>query len=650
MSLFMFSLLAGLTLHQIVSIIQPTADGSEYRLGRRVVVKFEEGTYVIVKAAALALAVVLFVLLVTLIVTRGVHPSEGYAYSFADALTSPRMAAAVFGGLVGFLIGNLLNRILKNKDYQFKSSDHFEILLILVLVILGAGGEQWLRFYAQRVNKISVGATTEIAFSENQPKASRAATEQPNSARRTTTDESGGSAGLGKLGDLKDNILGNQNYGYRKDMDFIEILALYEGAPDPGPVEDQILVTKVLSPIGTCLSGIFQLNGDTTFIQQRLIPLGALLQDIITPGGKDFAEINRELKRQVDEIARYAKRETGLAEIGKKAPEYSCNDILTTAKDGGLFDNDDALNQFYSSARLPYAAMAYASVMAALHNYEAASIAMFRWIENHSDPGKADKKDVVKARWNLLRARFAQGAFIEEWIRARGPAASSSLRQYHIDNLMAIRDDMKSFTVIREMSAKNSDYELKPGPFGATHSDEESRCEYPEIRQPGKTPRLPNDDQRKVLDKLYESYLSAKNDYIDQALKHPIVKVVSATTIAEESGDLMKHNLRCVYKGRRDVIRAQHIERYVRSEINLMENVKPLKSADDLRDRVLDIRQKLTFGFQLVRDNAEQARRDQKAAPTLQDRLQPKRIVEVHETLLATDDQLQGFYDRLGTP
>src|SRR5438105_8839342 len=111
MSLFVFSIFAGLLLYQIVALIQPRDSSRMLRLGRRVIVQVPERDYVIWKAGALAVTIVLFFLVVTVLVAQGVHPSEGYAYRFADALTSPRMAAGVFGGLVGLLVGNLLNRL-----------------------------------------------------------------------------------------------------------------------------------------------------------------------------------------------------------------------------------------------------------------------------------------------------------------------------------------------------------------------------------------------------------------------------------------------------------------------------------------------------------------------------------------------------------
>src|SRR4051794_17224515 len=84
MSLFMFSILTGLLLHQVVSVIQPIAGSRSYKFGGRIVIELPEKTFVMWKVGALVVAILLFLLLVIIIVAQSVHPGEGYAYRFAD--------------------------------------------------------------------------------------------------------------------------------------------------------------------------------------------------------------------------------------------------------------------------------------------------------------------------------------------------------------------------------------------------------------------------------------------------------------------------------------------------------------------------------------------------------------------------------------
>jgi hypothetical protein len=654
MSLFIFALLAGLLLHQIISIIQPIAGSRTYRVGRRIVIELPEKTYLIAKVSGFVLAILLFLLVVLLILAQSLHPAEGYAYRFADALTSPRMGSAVFGGLVGLLLGNLLNRILsKNDDYTFTSSDRFEILLIFLLVILGIGGEEWLRSQAQRINKISVGTTTEISFSDVAPKSSRASAEQPSGAFRNTQGDSGGSAGLEKLYDIgsvnKSNI--------SRDRQFIEVLARYEREPKPDPADNGLLAKQVLSPMASCFSGIYKLNGDLTFIQQQLTlliePLRKLAEPKYEASDKDeiaadtLEGLKKTLNDTIRKVAIYAKPKLAAIPGGER---YSCKEITSETS-----VNTDAMSAFRREKDdLPYAAMAYASVMAALQHYEAAVITLGDWIKTAQERldkaeqdrlAKAIKKNVA-AKWYLLRARLTQALFLNEWIRQRGPAASSWLRKYHIDNLKAIADGIGSFAAISEVSRKNNDYKWTVGLLGASHSGDEGRCDIPVFPTRDKDdPERPADaGEREILQTIFDTYLSARKDYVDQSLKHPIMKVRSAALIGSEVKSLMPLSLRCI-RNDISITRAEHIERYVRSEINLLNNLSALKSKDEARARVRDLNQLLSLAFQLIEPEAAKAREGKDKGQIL-DRIETDWVLEVYETLLATQEQLQTFSER----
>lgn len=688
MSLFVFSALAGFLLYQIVARIQPIANAANLRFGDRVVVELPERSYIIWKAVSIAVTVILFIFVVTLIVAQSVHPAEGYANRFVDALTSPRMASALFGGLVGFLVGNLLNRILWSPpDYQFTASDRVEILVIFLLFILGIGGEEIIRSSARRINKISVGTTTEISFSENLPRNSRAAAEQPGGAFRNTAGENGGPTGLGKLGDLRDNIgapIDQTKFpNYRSDGDFLRVLAAYEPAAKLTPDDSAPLAANVLSPIGTCLSGIFRVYGDVAFVRYQLRYLTIALRDLanaesldveipsgIVPdpepaphGGskadkpkkvKEHARLN--LKDRIREINEYvsAKGDDYNNQIGKKdsgsGGRYSCNELSKAVP------TETDITSFWTSRKdSPYPAIAYASVEAALQHYESAATTLYNWIRAHKDAKETDDPKNLRPRWYLLRAQFAQAAFVDEWIRSRGTAASSWLRQYHIDNLKSIADSMQSFNAIWMISQKNREFKWSNGLLGVSYSGDTGFCNFPNMPKKrsnagqDNSDLTPNEDDQVTLKKLYDSYLSARNDFVDHALKDPITKRRSATIIQNEIKDLMTIDLRCIVDSRTRV-RAGYIERYVRSEINLLENTSPLKSSDEVRQRIRDSQQLLSLAFQLIDHDVTRTRDDKIRAELLQKRIESDSILELYETLLATQSQLQDFSEREVTP
>jgi hypothetical protein len=644
-SIFIFSLLAGLLLHQLVSMIQPKGGVPGYKIGRRVVIRFAPGTYVIWKAFSLGLAGFLFFVIIALIVAQSVHPANGYAYRFADVLTGPRMAAGVFGGLVGVLLGNLLNRILKNDhDYQFTSTDRLQLALIFALAILGIGGEEILRSSAQRINKISVGTTTEISFADVAPKSSRVSAEQPHGAFQNTQGKSGGSAGLEKLYDIGSMEKSNID----RDRSFIEVLARHEREPMPEFTDAGKLAQNVLSPLASCLLGISGLYGDDTFNERQLSRMADALRDLAQPGQTNYKEIRSKLAEATGAVALYAGARA--SEFKAQAEDrYSCQPIIVPSYDSSLPSlTNESIDHFRNSREaLPYVAMAYASVMAALHHYEAATITMDRWIRSEHPPG-------VAQQWYLLRARLTQALFTDEWIRDRGSAASSSLRKYHIDNLRAIADGIAAFSGISELAKRNNGYKWNIGVLGASHSGDDGICDVPELpalvlRDPNKKEpdTLTKADATEQLETIYNSYLSARTDYVDHALKHPIMKVNSASLIESEIETLMPLSLRCIRFDTPNLLRtrAEHIERYVRSQLNLMENTASLKSSDKVQDQIRDSRQLLGLAFQLIDPQVRKEKKEADEGP-IQNRIKTGPVLETYETLLATQQQLQGFSER----
>jgi hypothetical protein len=663
MSIFIFSLLAGLALHQLVSIIQPTDNSSEYQFGRRIVFTFKDGIFLKLKAVAVALAGLLFVLLIVILNAQFVHPVEGYPYRFAEVLTSPRTAAAVFGGLVGFLLGNLINRVLQSEeDYQFTSSDRLEMIVIFTLVILGVGGEELLRSSAQRINKISVGTTTEISFAEATPKSSRVSAEQPTGAFRNTQGKSGGSVGLGKLYDIGSV---DDAPHIERDNQFIEALARYERAPRPETVDTGRLPLDLLSPMASCLSGISRLYADDAFIDRQL----ELMSDALRELAETDSSHNQEIRSWLDQsfkatagFARNRKADFTIPADGGGKPtrasrlnppldkRSSCERLLENAANGKATAalTDASINAFRNSRDvLPYVAMSHASAMAALHYYESAVVTMDNWIRNRLPTD-------VAASWYLLRAEITQSLFTEEWIRDRGAAVSNSLRKYHIDNLKSIINGLRSLSAISELIRKNDSYKISVGLLSASHTGDEDVCDLPALPEPvPRDPAKPEVDKLNLLEAqerlkvIYDTYLSVRKDYIDHSLKHPIEKLKSASLIQSEAEGLMRLSLKCSAPGeaRKLRTRAEHIERYVRNELNLLERTSLLKSDDQIRSKIRDSRQMLALAFQLIEPQVTVAKEQSHAGP-IQNRIATVPILEIYETLLATQAQLQSFSER----
>jgi hypothetical protein len=201
MSAFLFSAFFGLLVHQLLSIIQVdwTFGFTRIRVRPRITIRMPVRIFIALRAALLTAAVIIFIASLLIIVAQQIHPEQGYAYRFGEALTSPRVPSALFGVIVGVLTSNMLNRLLRGQiGAALTSRDWLEVILIFFLFVMGVGGEEALRSYSGRVSEISFGATNKIAFSDSSATASRSAPEPTSNASRPAGDKGGDYANSGE--------------------------------------------------------------------------------------------------------------------------------------------------------------------------------------------------------------------------------------------------------------------------------------------------------------------------------------------------------------------------------------------------------------------------------------------------------------------
>jgi hypothetical protein len=719
MSIFVFAVLAGFFIHQLMTIVQPVevprnARFRRFRFGPRIVLRLPARTYVRVKAGVLAVLVTVFALALIIILAQAAHPPEGYAFQLGDIFTSPRLAAVFFGGMVGILIGNMLNRILRGDKYELKSRDRLEIGLVILLFFLGIGGEELIRSYAKRINKISVGATNEISFSEAPAKATRASAEQPSNAGQKAGAKASeylstsGSNGLPKLRVLGRDIVWDQEY--------VRLIHRYEAAANPrraGPEANNAtspitrLVQTTISPIGACLEGIFAKSADAEFVDQRLRELSTELRKLaaLRSIGKlqTYDETKAIFKDVADNLAPIAietHRHSRLILSAIQNPELDVNkafvrdckplamlvcdpkgswkpgndpaewDEAEWRKNNALPDDDirarighaiatgDATVQagevdslIGNTYATPYAAIAYASVMAQLEYYEAAALTLDEWITDHP----ASRTDIA-AQWTVLRARFALGVFVEEWIRSRD--GGLALRQYHVDNLKEIMTGLADFAAIAGLERMNNQYDLKIDMLGASQAGDDGNCSMPErmttvldsldadragaakAASSGK-PDSRTREATDILLNLYESYISAQSTYVDNFLKHTLLKVRSATIVDGRMKRLIRLDLKCIKPDNRPEMRAEILERHARNEINLFENLALLGNKDKLAERIQNSQRVVSLAIQLLDRQQRTERAGKEQAPGFLKKVSSSPIIELYETLLTTKGRLQ---------
>jgi hypothetical protein len=759
MSTFVFSVIAGFLMHQLISMIQPAIDRrprrfQKFRLGPRVVIRLPARTYLRVKAYSIAAMISLFVLLLIFIVGQATHPPRGYAYRLTDAITSSLIGSAFFGLLVGVLVGNLMNRLFRAEKHELGSRDRLEVFLIVLLFVLGIGGEELLRSSARRINKISFGATNEISFAESSVKSARTSTEQPGNAGEKAGAKAGeylstgGSNGLPKLRNLAADI--------EQDREYIRLVYRYEKAVNfrtaewnqEPKTEIERLVQTTISPIGSCLDGIYARTADAAYVEGALSELSKSLRDLTSlqeEGAPKITEaVAKNLAGSVEDIQINAREilKTALlhpeTKVNQQFFKYcrplamlACDAQWNPAKNPGSWmpedkrtgnvDPDNWKNSKNCgkgeiTTRIvraigaektrvpkgstspahdtPYTAIAFASVMAHSTYHEAAALVLDEWIENH----KSANND-IRMKWLVLRARFALGVFVEEWIRSSGDASGLKLREYHVDNLKSIVSELSELSAVADLERLNSKYELKVDFLGASQSGDEGFCNLPDklagfldglekegpvkVQEAGKadnpakvesgteaakeksappagdadknkpanptnTPIVEADWRAKpgadILSALFESYVSAQSTYVDNFLKHALLKVKGATIVDGQMRKLAKLDLRCV-PGNRLALRAEILERYARNETNLIENLSLFGNKDKVAERILNAQRVLVLAMQLL-DRDLRNERVSKDTDSFLKRVTSSPTIELYETLLALQSRLQELAEK----
>src|SRR5205085_1180883 len=103
-----------------------------------------------------------------------------------------------------------------------------------------------------------------------------------------------------------------------------------------------------------------------------------------------------------------------------------------------------------------------------------------------------------------------------------------------------------------------------------------------------------------IRSNLYESYISAQSTYVDNFLKHALLKVRGATIVDSRMRQLAKLDLKCVIPENRPGLRAEILERYVRNEINLIENLSVFGNTDKTGAKISDAQRVVLLATQLL--------------------------------------------------
>jgi hypothetical protein len=358
-----------------------------------------------------------------------------------------------------------------------------------------------------------------------------------------------------------------------------------------------------VSDYARCLNGIYAETADLEFVNERLEPLAPLLRELVGPNFDKQIFLDHAILALYPETVRLTayvlsappKLESKLTDCGstlmllcteapadpqnwpesKAAGEWLLeeknekNAGLVAARDqcrddavglvrkfprdapasGRLFDG------FYKNLRpqleqhleddfrdRPYAAVAYADLMAHLDHHSAALQVLFQWLgssdqRKHENPlqNTSDfQPSKIHVAWFEVRARSTIAFFMEEWIRRKEPSVPTALREEHIDNLGKL---LELITHIKMSDAAlaaldRRRHDLLKDEFRAIRVEAPSDCPRPDARE----------------QQLIHVYLSDKLVLINNALHHPKYDVDLAEDTRTQLERVMNADMSCILR------------------------------------------------------------------------------------------------------
>jgi hypothetical protein len=491
---------------------------------------------------------------------------------------------------------------------------------LIAFCIVGSLGEETGKFVQQWARKVSNVKGFGIELSMSDPARKKDPSQGATPLAGSKSFSSGrGSAGLSYLGQLDDII--------DRDISYIKLL----GGNDP-EVFAQLERAKsfahsAVSPPLTCLAAWFDETADSTLVNDHIGAFARVFRQVPTLDSetrrRDASEIFvRNMAAIIADIQRAGavitvKRACGSllevfcpetpASARPHGPEQTIADqtdcIWLTARwaadEDGLINSPTAtahvaalsghLDSFIADDALhgrPYFAIAHASAMVQLKQYEAGIAILYEWLDQFEKKSAQTKgASDPAANWMILRTRSILAAYSEEWILAQGSAAATVFRNEHLRNLDILRGGLERILaqpdfLTRPVAARDPRAFAMPGPC---------RSEEP----------------AKELDlwrKIYTSYTSMELTQIQNRLNHPQYRRHAETTNADVL-KLLNRDLSCLSAYPPvALVYAQILEAYAR---NILLYAKAKKDAESSGSRLKKAELAIAYGLEITRAQAE---------------------------------------------
>jgi hypothetical protein len=538
-----------------------------------------------------------------------------------DAISRNR-TNIVLGFLFGPLFAIWLNSVFNHPPGQPLSRGLVVGGIGLILFcLIGSAGSQTGKLLEQIGKKISgvKGLGLEVSLSEPQRKKDPSQGALQLAGKSSSSFESNsGSAGLGYVSQLDDII--------RRDREYLKDLF---GQTDMrlmthlGHAEE--LAKFALKPPMKCLAAWLEANADSIYVNERLnLFVDAFRQVSTLDSDERRTEVSRTFVRNLAAMASDVEAYGAPPAVKTAcAPllQIFCGSFITAGSDGILSVADrpglteclrnlprrstggplrepaaqtaqllsEKLNLFVADEALetrPYFAIAYASFMTQLGQYEAAAAILHGWLSRQKRrPGSE-----ITDNWLALRARSMLAAYFEEWLLKQGSSAPTALRNEHLNNLGIVRKGLED--------ALGKSQLLK--------SRVRSNREIAEFKQPGACGA--QDDAKLALwRRLFSSYVSIDLTRIQNQLRHPDYKLKFVESTNADIVRLANLDLSCLSEyPPPTLVYAQILDSYALNMVQYVKARKDVESSDDKSKRLNLAGRAVAYGLEITHDQAQQ--------------------------------------------
>jgi hypothetical protein len=276
---------------------------------------------------------------------------------------------------------------------------------------------------------------------------------------------------------------------------------------------------------------------------------------------------------------------------------------------------------------LPYFAIARASLMAQLGQYEAAAAILDDWLRLRRDAMARPEMQAafaerpalaIKDSWFALRVRSMLVAYVEEWLEDEETRAATVVETEHLKNLQATRDGFKSRL-------------LKADFFRDLDKACGTKCE-PAFRHPAECHSDEPTERLVLWRQLYSSYLTMEYTYIHRAIQHPDYQRKFAETVNDEARRLVNFDLSCgADQPKPEVVYGQSLLGFAENAVAYFQVRAGIDGAETLTRRLDEAERAVKLGLEIVEQPAteDQERGDKRYL----ERIAPSVAVQVQENL-----------------